>query len=115
MISKVVNVAGFRHDKFGIKFLNFMLLRQLQIFFNRVLYSLSYPGVEFLNSGFSIARSVGEPRGDMTWEIAMIFSSKMEIMRGFRRLEQADRHILGINRSGPCCLKHDRMVAISLA
>ena len=50
----------------------------------------------------------------MTWEIAMIFSNTMEIMRGFRRLEQADRHILGKNRSGPCCLKHDRMVVISL-
>ena len=67
-----------------------------------------------MNAGFSITRSVGEPRGDMTWEIAMIFSSTMEIMRGFRRLEQADRHILGKNRPGPCCLKHDRMVIISL-
>ena len=67
-----------------------------------------------MNSGFSIARSVGEPRGDMTWEIAIIFSSTMEIMRGFRRLEQVDSHILGKNRSGPGCLKHDRMVVISL-
>ena len=38
----------------------------------------------------------------------------MEIMRGFRRLEQVDSHILGKNRSGPGCLKHDRMVVISL-
>ena len=91
----------------GITF-EFYALKTVADFFSQVLYGLSYPGVEFLNSGFSIAGSVGEPRGDMTWEIAMIFSSTMEIMRGFRRLEQADRHILGKNRSGPCCLKHDR-------
>ena len=90
----------------GIIF-EFYALKTVADFFSQVLYSLSYPGVEFLNSGFSIAGSVGEPRGDMTWEIAMIFSSTMEIMRGFRRLEHADRHILGKNRSGPCCLKHD--------
>ena len=80
---------------------------RLMLFCQSKLCIISYPGAEFLSSAFSIARSVAEPRGDMTCEIAMIFRSTTEIMRVFRRLEQADGHILGINRSGPCCLKQE--------